>query len=303
MLQTRVAPAVPQARAGDADHGARSSPAPRTGSTGLGWRSASCSARCCRRPTRCSPPRGHEPARAAARAPLAQPRVGAQRRARAAGRARVHRRAADRRGGLRVVAVRAAGRHARVRLRHRDRAASQADAARARAAGSIPDHPQSLYALGAAFATYGIAVGLPLEGNGLIAVFVVRDHARDPAPRPARDVRGPRRRHRGDRQARHVRRVRRAADARRAVRRRLGGGRDRRASRCWWRARSAIWIALVGHRRVDTATKALHGLVRPQGRGDDDVLAARARPRAIPAASGSSTSPRCACSPRSSPTG
>jgi NhaP-type Na+/H+ or K+/H+ antiporter len=39
-------------------------------------------------------------------------------------------------------------------------------------AGSIPDHQKSLYALGTAFATYGIAVGLPLHGNGLIAVFV-----------------------------------------------------------------------------------------------------------------------------------
>jgi len=39
-------------------------------------------------------------------------------------------------------------------------------------AESIPDHQKSLYALGTAFATYGIAVGLPPEGNGLIAVFV-----------------------------------------------------------------------------------------------------------------------------------
>jgi NhaP-type Na+/H+ or K+/H+ antiporter len=37
---------------------------------------------------------------------------------------------------------------------------------------SIPDHQKSLYALGTAFATYGLAVLLPLEGNGLIAVFV-----------------------------------------------------------------------------------------------------------------------------------
>jgi sodium/hydrogen antiporter len=36
---------------------------------------------------------------------------------------------------------------------------------------SIPDHQKSLYALGTAFATYGVAV-LPPEGNGLIAVFV-----------------------------------------------------------------------------------------------------------------------------------
>jgi len=37
---------------------------------------------------------------------------------------------------------------------------------------SMPAHAQSLYALGAAFAIYGIAVGLPPEGNGFIAVFV-----------------------------------------------------------------------------------------------------------------------------------
>jgi NhaP-type Na+/H+ or K+/H+ antiporter len=43
--------------------------------------------------------------------------------------------------------------------------------ARGLAAG-IPDHQKSLYALGTAFATYGLAVLLPLEGNGLIAVFV-----------------------------------------------------------------------------------------------------------------------------------
>jgi sodium/hydrogen antiporter len=36
---------------------------------------------------------------------------------------------------------------------------------------TIPDHQKSLYALGAAFAAYGIAV-VPPEGNGLIAVFV-----------------------------------------------------------------------------------------------------------------------------------
>jgi NhaP-type Na+/H+ or K+/H+ antiporter len=35
----------------------------------------------------------------------------------------------------------------------------------------IPDHQRSLYALGAAFATYGVTV-LPPAGNGLIAVFV-----------------------------------------------------------------------------------------------------------------------------------
>ena len=35
----------------------------------------------------------------------------------------------------------------------------------------IPDHQRSLYALGAAFVTYGVTV-LPPAGNGLIAVFV-----------------------------------------------------------------------------------------------------------------------------------
>jgi sodium/hydrogen antiporter len=38
-------------------------------------------------------------------------------------------------------------------------------------AQEIPPHEKSLYALGAAFATYGVTVGLPPEGNGLIAVF------------------------------------------------------------------------------------------------------------------------------------
>jgi NhaP-type Na+/H+ or K+/H+ antiporter len=36
---------------------------------------------------------------------------------------------------------------------------------------AIPAHQQSLYALGAAFATYGVTVALPPAGNGLIAVF------------------------------------------------------------------------------------------------------------------------------------
>jgi sodium/hydrogen antiporter len=41
-----------------------------------------------------------------------------------------------------------------------------------RLAAGIPDHQKSLYALGVAFAAYGIAVGIPPRGNGLIAVFV-----------------------------------------------------------------------------------------------------------------------------------
>ena len=42
-----------------------------------------------------------------------------------------------------------------------------------RRAEGIPDHHKSLYALGVAFATYGIAVAdHPVQGNGFIAVFV-----------------------------------------------------------------------------------------------------------------------------------
>jgi NhaP-type Na+/H+ or K+/H+ antiporter len=41
-----------------------------------------------------------------------------------------------------------------------------------RIADDIPAHAQSLYALGAAFAIYGIAVGMAPSGNGFIAVFV-----------------------------------------------------------------------------------------------------------------------------------
>jgi NhaP-type Na+/H+ or K+/H+ antiporter len=40
-----------------------------------------------------------------------------------------------------------------------------------RANHGIPEHQGSLYVLGTAFATYGVAVGLPPQGNGLIAVF------------------------------------------------------------------------------------------------------------------------------------
>jgi NhaP-type Na+/H+ or K+/H+ antiporter len=41
-----------------------------------------------------------------------------------------------------------------------------------RVAEDIPAHHKSLYALGVAFATYGVAVLEPLQGNGFIAVFV-----------------------------------------------------------------------------------------------------------------------------------
>ena len=67
------------------------------------------------------------------------------------------------------MAVRAAGRDARVRVRDRvGLLAAGCCAARRRRSRTH----RSLYALGIAFATYGVAVGLPPEGNGLIAVFV-----------------------------------------------------------------------------------------------------------------------------------
>ena len=64
----------------------------------------------------------------------------------------------------------------------------------------------------------------------------------------------------------------------------------------------AIWISLAGT-GLDTATKGVHGVVRSQGRGHDDVLDPRPRSAASPRASASSTSRRSSCSARSSSTG
>ena len=211
------------------------------------------------------------------------------------------RRGAGGRQRLRVVEVRAAGREPRRRLRRRHRATSRRASCRAAAtsSASMPAHQRALYALGVAFLTYG---------------------AHDAAP--ARQ-----RRHRGLR----VRDRARASAARTS----------RRTSRCpsdiieivklgvfvvfgslltldglftdGWAAVGivlvtllvartvAVWIALAGT-GVDRAEKALHGLVRAQGRGDDDLLAARARRRRSRRASGSSTSPRSSWSARSSRT-
>ncbi len=139
---------------------------------------------------------------------------------------------------------------------------------------SIPAHARSLYALGVAFTIYGVTVGLPPEGNGFIAVFVgaitlgiLRPDLRASFEHRADDI---------------VEIVKLGifvvfgalltADGL------FGDG---------WAAVAfaavvlllarpvAIWIALAGTaRRRD---QGLHGLVRPQGRGDDDVLAVRAR--------------------------
>ena len=104
---------------------------------------------------------------------LAEPGVRDERRAGAAGRAGARRRARHRPRPLRLVALRAAGRD--------DRLASPGSWSGGPAGGccrgaappetGIQAHQRALYALGVAFAAYGIAV-LPPHGNGLIAVFV-----------------------------------------------------------------------------------------------------------------------------------
>src|SRR3954453_16458586 len=60
---------------------------------------------------------------------------------------------------------------------------------------AVPGTNHSLYGLGVAFATYGVAVALPPEGNGLIAVFVCaivlglrRPHVREAFERDADDI-------------------------------------------------------------------------------------------------------------------
>ena len=75
-------------------------------------------------------------------------------------------------GDFVVVALRAPGRDARLRLRRRDRAPGVGRAAaRGRLAEPIPAHQKALYALGVAFLTYGVTT-LPPHGNGFIAVYV-----------------------------------------------------------------------------------------------------------------------------------
>ena len=140
---------------------------------------------------------------------------------------------------------------------------------------SIPAHAQSLYALGVAFAIYGITVGLPPEGNGFIAVFVgaitlgiLRPDLRVNFENRADDI---------------VEIVKLGifvvfgalltldglfADGWAAV-----GLRRRRAPR-GAADRDLDRAGGDGGRHRD---QGLHGLVRPEGRGDDDVLAVRAR--------------------------
>ena len=185
-----LAPAAPQARARHADHGAL----------------VALRAHGARRPRLDSRPsssgallvadgpgalllRRHESARAAPRAPLAQPRVRAERRPRAPGGAGLHR-GARRRGRLRLVAVRPAGRHARARVRRLLAwAASKLLPRGARADRQDPGpcavplrarrRVRDLRDRGRAAA----------GGQRLHRGVRRRDHARDPAPRPAHELR------------------------------------------------------------------------------------------------------------------
>ena len=218
---------------------------------------------------------GHQPARAAGRAALAQSRVRPQRRARAARRARVPGRGGGP-GELRVVAVRAPGRDARLRVRDRHGPAGRgADAAQPGDSGAPAVAVRARRGV-RDLRRHGRAAA---RGQRADRGVRVRDHARHPPPRPAPDLRGARRRHRRDRQARRVRRVRLAAHARRAVRRRLGRGRDRR-DHAADRPAGGDRRRAAGHQAA-VLPAGVHGLVRPQGRGHDDVLAARAR-RGLP---------------------
>ena len=216
--------------------------------------------------------RGHQPARAARRAPLAQPRVGAERRARAARRARVQRRRwrgddgfvwwhfvlQDVTLGFAFgIAHGPARRVADARARRRSPRTSSRSTRSARR--SPPTASPSL----------------PPAGNGLIAVFVcaitlgIRRH----------DLR-----HTFEERADDIVEIVKLGvfvvfGSLLTLDGLFGDG---------WAAvaivaitlliarPAAIAVALLGHAAA-VLPAGVHGLVRPQGRGHDDLLAARAR--------------------------
>ena len=144
-----------------------------------------------------------------------------------------------------------------------------------RGAEDIPAHHKSLYALGVAFATYGVAVLEPLHGNGFIAVFVCAITLGIRRP----DL------------GRHF--EERADDIVEIVK--LGifvvfgalltfGGlfEDGWAAVAHRRVHAPVRphdrdLDLAGGHRDRHRHQGLHGLVRAQGRGDDDVLDPRPR--------------------------
>ena len=192
MLQHDLAPAVAQARAGDAVH--------RADRRGRG-------ARCCRAVVdRVVPARRaaladrsgadlehrHERARAAAHPPLAEPRVRAQRRARAAGGAGVHGSALHRFGGASSGGASCSRTSASASLSGSpcgwlaSLLMPRDERTRPLGASAIPRPPASRSSRSASRSpTYGLAVLSP-DGNGFIAVFVAGDRARHPPPGPAR---------------------------------------------------------------------------------------------------------------------
>ena len=134
---------------------------------------------------------------------------------------------------------------------------------------------QALYGLGVAFAIYGIAVGLPPEGNGFIAVFtgaitlgILRPDLRSSFE---------------DRAEEFVEIVKLGIFVVFGALLTLDG-----LFTDGWAAVAvvaftllvartvAVWIALAGTGRRHR-DQGLHGVVRPQGRGDHDLLAVRAR--------------------------
>ena len=184
---------------------------------------------------------GHQPARAAAGAPLAEPRVRAERRAGAAGRAGAHRVAGGAADGEDFVWWEFVLQDVGVGLRdgHPGRAASARCCCRAgrRFGPRDPAPPEG--ALRARRRLRRLRHrGRPAAGGQRLHRGVrLRDRARHPAAGHPRLLRGALAGHHRDREAGHLRGVRLAAHLRRPVRRRLGGGRDRRRSRCWSRAR------------------------------------------------------------------
>ena len=136
-------------------------------------------------------------------------------------------------------------------------------------------HQKALYALGVAFAAYGAAV-LPPEGNGFIAVFVAaiafgiwRPDIRECFETRSEDM---------------IEVVKLGvflvfgailtfdilfADGWAAV--------GIAAFTLLLARPIAVFVALAGSRQVDTAGEGVHGVVRAEGRGDDDLRPARAR--------------------------
>ena len=220
--------------------------------------------------------RRHEPPRPAADPPLAEPRVGAERRSRAAGGAR----AGD--GDQRATPPTSSGGSSCSRTcssgsrRVSCSVRSPRGCSRARSVSSkgIPGYQKSLYALGSAFAIYGVTE-LPPHGNGLIAVYVAAI---------VLGIRRPDIRSYFQQQAADLVEIVKIGvfvvfGSLLTLHGLFGDG---------WAAVGIVAIALLVARPLgvftallgtatDFVSTGVHGLVRAEGRLDDDFLAARAR--------------------------